>query len=59
MAFNTPNGCNTNFSRACKVLLAPAEERSRCTELCDLKHGLTRIIRFIGLDKQQGRASQE
>src|SRR5262249_21261645 len=51
LAFNTPNGCNANFSRPGNFLLAPAEKRPGCTELCHLKHPPGRIIRFTALDK--------
>ena len=34
------------------VILAPAEKRPGCTELCHLKHPPGRIIRFMALDKQ-------
>jgi hypothetical protein len=32
-------------------LLAPTEERPGGTELCDLKHTIARISRFLMLDK--------
>jgi hypothetical protein len=30
--------CNADLGRLGNMLLAPAEERAGCTELCDLKH---------------------
>jgi hypothetical protein len=56
LAFNAPNGCNANLSRLGNVLLAPAEKRPGCPELCHLKHApgelfdsssLTRLLFFI------------
>jgi hypothetical protein len=44
LAFNTPNGCNANFSRLGNILLAPAEKRTGCTELCHLKHALGKLF---------------
>ena len=44
LAFNTPNGCNANFSRFGNILLAPAEKRPGCTELCHLKHALGELF---------------
>jgi hypothetical protein len=44
LALNTPNGCNTNLSRMCNILLAPAEKRPGGTELCDLEHGLGELF---------------
>ena len=52
MTFNAPNGCNANFGRLGNILLAPAEKRPGCTELCHLKHAPLRIIRFMVLDKR-------